>query len=229
MRRMLLSIGVTALMATSSVAFARQSDTLLGDARRQSGLEAEMARLRTEAPDGSARNGLCPLVRGASAEVNGYIAARLRQVAEEAGARYAHAACEPNVVILFSAEPDRLLAEATRAKRVNYGGASKRNVEDFKASVQPVRWLHGAARPNARTRDARPDNALVIVDAGKAGDVKVSALADYVSMVALANTQVRAAPTEGSILDLFEGVGSDAPQAMTVADKAYLRAIYSQR
>lgn len=223
MRRVLLSVGVVALLATGSVAFARQNDTLRGDSRRQQMLDSEMARLRVEPPDGSARKGLCPLVRGASAEVNNYISARLRQVAYEVGARYAHDACEPNVVILFTSEPGKLLTEAGRAKRLNYNGVSKQRIEAFQTSAQPVRWLHGSARPGLKTLDARPDNALVIIDANKAADVKVSALADYVSLVSLAAVSPSAA-NGSSIMNLFDG--PDAPQAMTEGDRAYLRSVY---
>jgi hypothetical protein len=227
MRRMLLSAGVVALLATGSAASARQSDTLIGDSRRQQGLESEMGRLRM-GQTGGAREGVCPLVRGASAEVNTYVAARLRQVADQVGAEYAHRDCEPNVVVLFSPNPDELVAEATRAKRFNYRGVPPQEVERFKTSSQPVRWIHGSAAPGFKTRDARPYNALVIVDANKAADIKVSTLADYVSLVALADVRVRPAPDEG-ILNLFDSPASDAPQAMTEADRAYLRAVHSRR
>lgn len=227
MRRMLLSVGVAVLLTTGSVASARQSDTLIGDARRQQGLESEMARLR-QGLTGGAREGICPLVRGASAEVNNYVAARLRQVANQAGAEYAHRDCEPNVVVLFSPNPDELVVEATRAKRFNYSGVASQDIERFKTSSQPVRWIHGSAAPGFKTRDARPYNALVIVDAAKAADVKVSTLADYVSLVALADTRVRA-PAEDSILNLFDSGAIDAPRAMTEADRAYLRSVHSRR
>jgi len=225
MRRMLLSVGVLALLATGSVASARQSDTLIGDSRRQQGLESEMGRLRM-GQTGGAREGVCPLVRGASAEVNAYVGARLRQVANQVGAEYAHRDCEPNVVVLFSPDPDELVAEATRAKRFNYRGVAAQDVERFKTSRQPVRWIHGSAAPGLKTTDARPYNALVIVDANKAGDVKVSTLADYISLVALADVRIRPAPAEG-ILNLFNAV--DAPRAMTEADRAYLRSVHSRR
>jgi hypothetical protein len=224
---MLLSVGVLALLATGSVASARQSETLMGDARRQQGLESEMGRLR-QGLTGGAREGVCPLVRGASTDVNNYVAARLRQVANQVGAEYAHRDCEPNIVVLFSPNPDELVAEATRAKRFNYRGVAPQDIERFKTSRQPVRWIHGSAAPGLKTRDARPYNALVIVDAAKAADVKVSTLADYVSLVALADTRVRA-PAEDTILNLFDSGAVDAPRAMTEADRAYLSSIHSRR
>lgn len=227
MRRMLLSVGVAVLLAAGSAASARQSETLMGDARRQQGLESEMARLR-QGLTGGAREGICPLVRGASAEVNNYVAARLRQVANQVGAEYAHRDCEPNVVVLFSSNPDELVVEATRAKRFNYRGVAAQDIERFRTSTQPVRWIHGSAAPGLKTQDARPYNALVIVDAAKAADFKVSTLADYVSLVALADTRVRA-PAQDSILNLFDSGAIDAPRAMTEGDRAYLRSVHSRR
>jgi len=231
MRQMLLGIGVAALLATASAASAQQlygnfDGTMMGDAARQNGIESEMSRLR-ERPTGSARQGICPLVRGASAEVNNYVASRMRQVAEDVGAEYAKQSCEPNVVVLFSSDPDQLVNEADRTKRFNYNGVPAKAAQQFRSSAQPVRWMHGSATPGVKTRDARPYNALVVVDANKAANVKVSALADYVTMVSLADTQKRAAP-DSSIMNLFDGEGA-GPQAMTEADRAYLRTVYRAR
>ncbi|PIB92201.1 hypothetical protein [Caulobacter sp. FWC2] len=227
MRRVLLGIGVMTLLASGSAVSARQSDTMMGDARRENGLAVEMARLRSgNGPTGGARQGVCPLVRGASAEVNDYVAARMRQVAKDVGAEYARWDCEPNVVVLFSSEPDQLLNAASRDKRFNYSGVTAQRAQQFKTSTQPVRWMHGSATPGMKTRDARPYNSLVVVDANKAADVKVSALADYVTMVSLADVQARAAPADGTILNLFD---NGKAEAMTEADRAYLRAVYRTR
>jgi hypothetical protein len=226
MRSVLFGLSVAATLALAPAVHARQADTLMGDARRQNGLESEMSRLRQTSP-GSARDGVCPLVRGASAEVNAYVAARLHQVARQAGASYAKQACEPNVVVLFSAEPDQLIQAATKAKRFNYRGAPVAAVEAFKAGGGPVRWVHGGDLRGSAAGDARPHNALIVVDTAKAGDVKVSALADYLAMVSLADVRARPAPAN-SILALFDATNS-APQALTDADQAYLRSVYRAR
>ncbi len=229
MRQVLLGIGVMAVLATAPAASARQSDTMIGDARRENGLASEMGRLRSgNGPTGGARQGVCPLVRGASAEVNNYVAARMHQVAKDVGAQYARGDCEPNVVVLFSSEPDQLLNEAARNKRINYSGVTAQGAQQFRTSTQPVRWMHGSATPGISTRDARPYNSLVVVDANKVADVKVSALADYVAMVSLADVRTRAAPADSTILNLFDDAKA-APQAMTEADRAYLRAVYRAR
>lgn len=231
MRQVLLGLGVLALMATAPAVSAQQlygnfDGTMMGDAARQNGVESEMGRLR-QRPTGGARQGVCPLVRGASAEVNTYVAARMRQVAEQVGAEYAHTACEPNVVVLFSSNPNELVNEAARTKRFNYNGVTAQKAAQFRASSQPVRWIHGSATPRMATKDARPYNSLVVVDANKTADMKVSALADYVTMVSLADVHARATP-DNSIMNLFDGEAA-APQAMTEADQAYLRAVYRAR
>jgi hypothetical protein len=230
MRQVLLGMGVLALLATAPAVSAQQlygnfNGTMAGDAARQNGLEIEMGRLRN-GPTGGARQGICPLVKGASAEVNAYVSARLRQVANDVGARYAHSQCEPNMVVLFSSEPQQLVDEASREGRFNYRGVTPQKADAFKSSTQPVRWMHGVATPGMKTRDARPYNSLVVVDAKKAADVKVSALADYVTMVSLADTHTRTAPADGTILNLFD---DGKAQAMTEADRAYLRAVYRTR
>jgi hypothetical protein len=226
MKNVIFGLAVTAALAAASGVSARQTDTLIGDARRQNGLEVEMSRLRQTSP-GSARDGVCPLVRGASAEVNAYVAARMHQVARQAGAAYAKRACEPNVVVLFSAEPDALIREASRSKRFNYRGVPAEAAQTFKADGRPVRWVHGGDVRGSAAGDARPHNALIVVDAAKAQDVKVSALADYLALVSLADVRVRPAPTD-SIMTLFDA-GDAAPRALTEADQAYLRSVYRAR
>lgn len=232
MRRVLLGMGVLALLATAPAVSAQQQSgnfdgTMAGDAARQNGLEVEMTRLRQgNDPTGGARQRVCPLVRGASDEVNAYVASRLRQVANDVGAQYANQRCEPNMVVLFSSEPQKLVDEASRAGRFNYNGVTPQKADAFRSSTQPVRWMHGSATPRLKTKDTRPYNSLVVVDANKAAGVKVSALADYVSMVTLAE----APPSGGSsILNLFDEGQGAAPAGMTDADRAYLRGVYARR
>lgn len=67
---------------------------------------------------------------------------------------------------------------------------------------------------------------IVIVDVTRTGDVPVSALADYISMVALA--QINADAEMGdrdTILNLF--TDPSGPRAMTEWDHGYIRALYA--
>lgn len=73
------------------------------------------------------------------------------------------------------------------------------------------------------------DRAIIIVDATRVGDVQLTALADYIAMVALAqvsaDAQTRGYPT---ILNLFAEQPAHArPGALTEWDEAYLQGLYA--
>ncbi len=131
------------------------------------------------------------------------------------------------------------------------------SLNDFLQTPRPVRWWHVAERlsadgmalsgdasqggvtnaPSARSTgsrlqsDTRQDlnRVIIIVDARRVGSAPLAALADYISMVALAqinpNAQVRNYPT---IMSLFaaRAVGEPAPTAMTEWDVGYLDGLY---
>jgi len=131
------------------------------------------------------------------------------------------------------------------------------SLNDFLQTPRPVRWWHVAERlsadgmalsgdasqggimnaPSARSAgsrlqsDTRQDlnRAIIIVDARRVGSVQLAALADYISMVALAqinpNAQVRGYPT---IMSLFaaRSASEPAPTAMTEWDLGFLDGLY---
>ena len=67
--------------------------------------------------------------------------------------------------------------------------------------------------------------SLVIVDAGKLGNVKWPQLADYLAMVSLAQVDPNGRPSGyDSILNLFST--DTPPRGMTDMDRTYLRALY---
>lgn len=195
---------------------------------------------------------LCPVVAGAESEVNGYVHARLREVAGEVGVQFESRACRPNLLVLFSREPEEMLRQARKRGKILYDEVSIPRVDRFKANVHPVRWLSrtrelpvygqteggytGAEFASARAPDShivRPvasvlHHSIVVVDARKADGVPVAALADYVSLVALTDIKPDAVqPDQTSILNLF--ASPDAPKRMSNADRAYLRAVYKVR
>jgi len=127
-------------------------------------------------------------------------------------------------------------------------------LRDFMASDAPVRWWHvasvttatGASAGDSHTGDAssvRVENvsrihrdtridfngAFIIVDANRIAGLPLGALADYLSMVALAQlspeTDTSAFPT---ILNMFNGVAGGQPAHATLTDwdLAYLRGLY---
>ena len=194
---------------------------------------------------------LCPFVAGGGREVNRYVLGRLQQVAAETGLAFQDRKCHPNMLILFSREPEVLLSEARKRGKINYNGVQMPRVDRFKTSTSPVRWLSrtdeiavygeapaGGVGSNIReyrapgSRIVQPTvsvlyHSLVVIDAKKADGVGVAALADYVSMVTLADIKPDAAPAQSSILNLFSG--ADRARGLTVSDRAYLHAVYKLR
>lgn len=193
---------------------------------------------------------LCPIVSGAGKDVDRYVRSRLREVAGDMGLQFAAEACYPNLLILFSREPKVMLDQARRRGKIRYDRIAAPRVDRFKADAKPVRWLNytrevpaygdlSAGDNDIRTMRA-PDsrivqpsasrlyNGVVVVDARKTDGVEIAALADYVSMIALADIRSDVTqPDQASILNLFAEPGG--PKRMTASDKAYLRALYKMK
>lgn len=189
---------------------------------------------------------LCPLVAGAGRETDRYVRSRLRQVAEDVGLRFEARSCHPNLLILFSREPEAMLDQARRRGKIRYDTIAPPRIERFRTNAKAVRWLSftrevaplgdissGDTIPTRRSPDShivqpvasQLDYSLVVVDARKADGVEVAALADYLSLISLADIRPDATqPDQVSILNLF--VRPDAPKRLTASDQAYLRALY---
>lgn len=190
---------------------------------------------------------LCPVVAGAGKTVSDYVRSRLRQVAGDVGLRFETQKCYPNLLILFSREPEVLLDQARRRGKIRYDTISLPRIDRFKANANPVRWLSYTGEVPAYgdissgDTDIRamraPDShilqpvasrlhySLVVVDARKTDGVEIGALADYVSLIALADIRPDATqPDQASILNLFVEPGG--PKRLTASDQAYLRGLY---
>jgi hypothetical protein len=77
------------------------------------------------------RNGICPLTRGLDADMNAFVTARIRAVAQTVGAPHDDSAtCAPNIQILFTLEPqqliDALLKHDSRLIGFHYAEQEKR-------------------------------------------------------------------------------------------------------
>lgn len=190
---------------------------------------------------------LCPVVAGGGRDVDRYVRSRLRQVAEGVGIQFEAKTCYPNLMILFSREPEAMLEQARRRGKIRYDTISMPRIDRFKANPNPVCWLSYTSEVPAYgdmssgdtdIRAARaPDShilqpvasrlsySLVVIDARKTDGVEVAALADYVSLIALADIRPDATqPDQASILNLFVEPGG--PKRLTASDQAYLRALY---
>lgn len=194
---------------------------------------------------------LCPLVAGADPAANSYVRARLRQVAGELGLGIEKRACEPDVLVIFSREPDTMLRQARERGKIRYDGLSPVRIDRFKNDPKPIRWL-------SRTREipvfgdmsagdtdivirrapdshivqpvvSRLSHTLIVIDARQADGIEIGALADYVTMVALADIRPNVTPVDAtSILNLF-APGAEASPRLSSFDLAYLRAVYQMK
>ena len=201
-------------------------------------------------------NRLCPYVVGAPTEVNTYVSSRLRQVGEMVGVKFETKACQPNLLVLFSNEPETMLRRARKMHRISFSPASPSEIDRFLDSTRPVRWWHSvvatpaiATSPLAGAIDGpamiRMENtrmipstrsvirgSLIVVDTSQASGVEVGALADYIAFTALTDVKLGAeVPDQDTILNLFvPGATRDnTARRLTPMDVAYLRGVYKTR
>jgi hypothetical protein len=72
-------------------------------------------------------------------------------------------------------------------------------------------------------------NVLIIVDSRKISEHSLKSIADYIAMLALTRTSLDGCGDLPSIIDLLSAdcAGRAAPDSLTKADVAYLKALYS--
>lgn len=202
-------------------------------------------------------NRLCPLVAGAPAEVNTYVTARLREVGREVGVQFEQKMCQPNLLVLFSREPEAMLRQARERRKINFEPASPIQIQRFLDDRRPVRWWHsvvfipalgafaldgdiegagqsvraGGSNIVSATRSVIR-GSLIVVDASQTDGVEIGALADYLTLVALSDIKPDVDLSGyASILNLFSTAASDddASSRLTAMDMAYLRGVYGAR
>jgi hypothetical protein len=137
---------------------------------------------------------------------------------------------------------------------VNSATLGRKAFDAFMNSTAPVRWWHviqtvgadgvpirasGGQAPTVRSSGSRLRSAvrqdlaraIIIIDVTRVGGVPVSAIADYVAMVSLAQIDPAAVdPGLPSILTLFSGAASTTnpqPTEMTSNDLAFLKGLYA--
>lgn len=109
-----------------------------------------------------------------------------------------------------------------------YGRTRSTNMQEFRGAEVTRPSGSNFGRLSRRTLQAMR-NVVVIIDTQRVGDVRLDALADYVAMVALAQTEP-GADTAGydTILNLFSET-RDGQSGMTEWDLAYLQGLYTGR
>jgi hypothetical protein len=212
--------------------------------------------------------GVCPGVIGLPASWNSSISARVREVASLAGAPAADEKCHPNIDIVFTQNPQRLLDEvrATRSWLLGYHDKAQEKrlatvnhaiqawymtqTVDAKGGVHTDNKLRADGIyfqvgkgntfyfPNAHVEswngsrlgdDRRGELAhvLVVVDLAKVNGIKLSAVADDVAMLALAQTAAfEACQPVVSIANLTAPDCASKTDTLSASDQAYLHALY---
>jgi len=164
--------------------------------------------------------------------------------------------CRPNVLILASPDGDALARQLVRdhfkaflPPDTDGNDLGRKALRAFENSDAPVRWWHvtqtinvdtGQAivlgkeltvRSSGRLRNSiREDmsHVVIVLDTSKIGTVSIASLADYISMIALAQVDADADTREyKSILNLF--ASGDRTARMTQWDLDYLVALHKAR
>ena len=193
---------------------------------------------------------ICFLVTGFAAKRAKLVMARLSAIAASAGAALDREGCQPNFIVIWTPEPDRVLAAWSARDGHIFGDAPTAQVRRFLGSsnTRPVRVWRNIDRGRVATMrfghfiasnnhaEGSPfvwngvlgfSSVFAIIDANRAGLVKEDQLADYVAMAGLTNTDlaadIGAAP---SILRLFDAPGESPPSELSSWDLAFLKALY---
>jgi len=196
---------------------------------------------------------ICPLVAGLSRQQGEYILARITRVATAAHAPLAGEHCRPNLYVVATAAPDLLLRKWWARDRLMFNLCNGMGgVRKFIGSKRPIRvWYN--TMPISSSNDATPPvdldapalglslgpthcittntgalalgQVIVVVDTRQTLTLDIGQLADYVSLVGLAQVQPGTVPAGPSILGLFAG-NKDPPRGLSAWDHALLYALY---
>jgi hypothetical protein len=113
------------------------------------------------------RAGICPLTRGLDAEMNAFVTGRIRAVAQTVGApRDDSASCAPNVQILFTLEPQRLIDEAIKHDSRLIGFHYAEQEKRLATITRPVQGWYVTSTRNLRGAEMLDEPAPVAVPDG---------------------------------------------------------------
>jgi hypothetical protein len=198
---------------------------------------------------------VCPLVAGLSRPKAEHFLQRISDVARMVGAPLAPENCQPNLLIVVTAEPDELLRQWHEKSRYLFGRSrGKAAIEEFKESDLPVRvWynpndsckgmetsfsiqsdvLSSACRRSViasrllRNSVRAIGSAIVVIDMERLRGFKVGEIADYIAMIGLAEISERNERLAApSILNLFVDAAAERPKGLSIWDETFLEALY---
>ena len=187
---------------------------------------------------------LCPRTVGVDEAIAAIVNARVRTVAEAAGAPIAPTDCRANIVVAFSSD-GRSLARAVLRKApdqfVELAPVARDRVLD---GTGAIRWWYTT---RDESRDGMPisdfyvklynssivstqvvralQSATIVIDVEQADGTPLDAVASYAAMVALAEFRSNPPPPKESIQALFDGEAGR--RELSSHDAALLKGIYT--
>ena len=195
---------------------------------------------------------ICVRVGGLPPEFNSRIAIRVMEIGEGLGIATNRAElCRPNVLIAFTAEPQRLVERAAQRNRLVLGfhyAARRRELMRVRQPVQAwyvtttragseevvdeagVRAPGGSATRLSTGLSSGLAHVTIVADTRVVQGQEVDAIAELLAFLAFAQTPVADACDESAtILNLMNPAcpPERRPVALTRYDEAYLRALYS--
>jgi hypothetical protein len=196
---------------------------------------------------------ICPTVKGIGPEFGDFITSRIRTVAKEADAPFAEG-CQSNTEIIFTREPQAVMdwvarnepallgyhfigarrasAKVERPIQAWYVTATSNDTET--ALDSPYTHTPAGAAGSRLSHGLRSDivHVLILVDMRVIEGHPIGPVADYLAMLALAQTDDPDACGDfASILDyLSADCRQEArPEALTASDAAFLRGLYAMQ
>lgn len=167
---------------------------------------------------------ICPLVAGLPREQGEYILGRITQVVTAVQAPLAGEHCKPNLYVVATPYPHLLLKKWWARDVDMYNECS--GLGGIKAASF---FVNVGANFGCITGSHSPalglSQVIVLVDMRQMNGVTIGQLADYVSMIGLAQTRLDALPAGRSILTLVENK-NDAPEGLSTWDRALPYALY---
>jgi hypothetical protein len=197
---------------------------------------------------------VCPVTRGLQPRYDHYVSQTIVAIAQAVGAPSGTARhCSINIQILFTKDPQRQVDRIAKIApaMLGYTNGSFKKLATVRFPIQAW-YVTGWAKPGDVTAygdshfqpivnnmgrypsrfediESRIEYELVVVDETKVGEYSLEAVSDYIAMLVLTSTAQDGCNALPSIIDLLSAdCGHRArPRALTQADKAFLRALYS--
>jgi len=199
---------------------------------------------------------VCPLVAGLRRQEGGIIQRRVAEIARAAGVRTADEHCRPNLFILVTAQPQKLLQKMQSGQHYLFWfgkGALPADIHDFITTPRPVQVWYAKTVSESGTGPSAPEGTtgaskflhadatrvklnvvygfarvFVMVDWSRLEGASLRQLADYVGMVSLAEVDLTAHLGDApTILKLFAGTPETVPSGLSGWDQAFLSALYA--